>query len=152
MVAEKSRVLRSSGTFSKIVFILSEKPMLSISSASSSTTFFTFLSDTLPRSMRSMRRPGVATMICGPWRSSFICVTMLAPPYTGMMCIPGMYFANELRSSAICRHSSRVGLSIRACVSRDDGSVFCSTGMPYAAVLPVPVCARAMTSLFSPNK
>ena len=151
-MAEKSSVFRYSGTCSKMAFMLSEKPMFSISSASSSTTLRMFSSFTLPRSMRSMSRPGVATMICAPCRSSLICVTMDAPPYTGMMCIWGMYLANEFRSSAICRHNSRVGLKMSACVSFVVASVFCNTGMPYAAVLPVPVCASAMTSLCSPNK
>ena len=130
IVAEKSSVLRSAGTLSKMVLMLSENPMLSISSASSSTTLFTFSRFTTPRSIRSMSRPGVATMICTPWRSSRICPCIDAPPYTGMMCMPGMYLANALRSSAICRQSSRVGLKMSACVSLLVVSVFCNTGIP----------------------
>ena len=40
-IAEKSRVLRSSGIPSRMASMLSEKPMFSISSASSSTTLYT---------------------------------------------------------------------------------------------------------------
>ena len=65
---------------------------------------------------------------------------------------PLIYFENDFRSSAICRQSSRVGEMTIACVVRSVGSVRCSNGMPKAAVLPVPVCASAITSLPLPNK
>ena len=68
MVAEKSSVLRSSGTPSKIALMLSVNPMLSISSASSSTTFSTASSFATPLFIRSMSRPGVATITCAPLR------------------------------------------------------------------------------------
>ena len=66
--------------------------------------------------------------------------------------MPLIYFANDLRSSAICRHNSRVGEITMACVARFVGSVRCRSGMPKAAVFPVPGCERAMTSLPSPSK
>ena len=126
--------------------------MLSISSASSSTTFCTLSSLAAPRCMRSMSRPGVATIICAPRLSACIWSMMDVPPYTATMLMPLMYFANDLRSSAICRHSSRVGEITIACVFRSVGSVRCRSGMPKAAVLPVPVWARAMTSLPLPSR
>ena len=49
------------------------KPMSSMRSASSRTRIWTFLSETAPRSMRSSRRPGVATRICAR-RASFACL------------------------------------------------------------------------------
>ena len=63
IVAEKSSVLRSSGTPARMVFMSSAKPMFSISSASSSTTLHTAPSFATPRFIRSMSRPGVATMM-----------------------------------------------------------------------------------------
>ena len=57
------------GTSSRIRLMLSVTPILSISSASSSTTSRTVERFTTPRSIRSMRRPGVATMICTPRRT-----------------------------------------------------------------------------------
>ena len=126
--------------------------MLSISSASSSTTFLTLSRFAAPRFIRSMSRPGVATIICAPCLRACIWFIMDVPPYTATMFIPLIYLAKLFRSSAICRHSSRVGLRMRACVVRSEASVRCSSGMPKAAVLPVPVCARAITSLPFPSK
>ena len=137
-----------------MVLILSEKPMLSISSASSSTILLTMLRSTLPRSMRSISRPGVATMICAPWRRALIWSRMLVPPYTATMLMAFIYLEKSRRSSAICRHSSLVGDSTMACVCAPRGppmggwgSTICSSGSPKAAVFPVPVCARAMMSV-----
>ena len=77
---------------------------------------------------------------------------MLVPPYTATTFTPRIYFEKSFRSSAICRQSSRVGLSTMACVCRCVGSMRCSKGMPKAAVFPVPVCAKAITSLPCPSR
>ena len=153
MVAEKSSVLRSPDSMpSKISFMLSENPMFNISSASSRTTFFTLSSFAAPRFIRSMSRPGVATITWAPCLSECIWFCIDVPPYTGTTLSPPIYLPKSFRSSEICRHSSRVGDRMSACVERSDGSIFCNTGIPYAAVLPVPVWARATTSFLFPSK
>ena len=146
MVAENIKVFRSSGTFSRIAFMLSVNPIFSISSASSSTTVCTPSSFTTPRLIRSIRRPGVATIICTPCRKARIWLSMLLPPYTGSTTTSGMYFEKSARSPAIWRHSSRVGASTSACGVWLSASIRWSNGRPKAAVLPVPVCARATRS------
>ena len=82
MVAENSSILRCSGTYDSISLMSSTKPMLSISSASSSITVFTWLKSILPRFIKSSSRPGVATTTCTPRLSAFICTSMFDPPYT----------------------------------------------------------------------
>ena len=68
IVAEKSSRWRSSGTWLRIVCRLSAKPIVSISSASSRTTVLILSRLAAPRSMRSIRRPGVATITSTPRR------------------------------------------------------------------------------------
>ena len=80
IVAENSSVLRSCGTSARMASMLSLKPMFSISSASSSTTFCTVASDTVLRCIRSSRRPGVATMMCTPCLRARIWLSMDEPP------------------------------------------------------------------------
>ena len=48
------------GTSARMALMLSVKPMFSISSASSITTFWMVESETVLRSIRSSRRPGVS--------------------------------------------------------------------------------------------
>ena len=69
-VAEKSSVWREEGVAATIFFMVGQKPMSSMRSASSSTRISTSRSFTSPRSMRSWRRPGVATRMSTP-RESF---------------------------------------------------------------------------------
>ena len=71
-MAENISVLRSCGTSARMALMLSVNPMSSISSASSITTFFIVARETVLRSIRSRRRPGVATMICTPLFSDLI--------------------------------------------------------------------------------
>ena len=83
------------------------------------------------------------------WQPSFkerICFVISCPPYTGSTLMPCMYLLNFRSSSATCIASSLVGDKITACVFLLSGSTFCSTGMPNAAVFPVPVCACPITS------
>ena len=63
MVAENNRVLLPSGTSSSISLILSRKPILSISSASSRITVVTEERFAALLPIRSISLPGVATMI-----------------------------------------------------------------------------------------
>ena len=71
-VAENSIVWRSLGVAAMMRSTSGRKPMSSMRSASSRTRILVFLSETAPRSMRSSRRPGVATRICAR-RASFAC-------------------------------------------------------------------------------
>ena len=57
-----------------------------------------------------------------------------------------MYFARRRSSSATWIASSLVGQRIIACVFLFSGSIFMRSGIPKAAVLPVPVCAWPIMS------
>ncbi len=72
MVAENSHVTRSSKVCERILSISSLKPMLSISSASSNTTYLTLPSLMAFLLIKSSKRPGVATTICVGLLSAFI--------------------------------------------------------------------------------
>ena len=72
MVAENSDMVFSSGVCSSIVFMSSMKPMSSMVSASSSTTWVAPSSLTEPRLMWSMSLPGVATITSGFLRMASI--------------------------------------------------------------------------------
>ena len=130
MVAEKRSILRLSGTWARMSLMESTKPMFSISSASSSTTVCTSSSFTTPRFMRSISRPGVATIICTPFRRARIWLSMLEPPYTGSTSSSGTYFEKSAMSPAIWRQSSRVGASTRACGTLRAMSTRCISGSP----------------------
>ncbi len=125
--------------------------MCSISSASSNTTVLILERSSLPRRRMSSIRPGVATTTLRPRSISDICRSMLAPPYTAPILTPGRCAAIFSMSVAICRHSSRVGLSTKASTLRFVVSSRCRMGRPNAAVLPVPVCASAIRSVAPPN-
>ena len=91
MVAEKRSVLRSWGTSARIALILSVNPIFNISSASSITTLLMVDSETVLRSIKSSKRPGVATMICTPRFKLRIWLSIDDPPYTGSTFSPSMY-------------------------------------------------------------
>ena len=129
-----------------MALMLSENPMLSISSASSSTIVVADVMSATPLSIKSTSLPGVATMTCEPFLSCLICESIGAPPYTAVTLNPSMYFPKSLRSSHICRHNSRVGDIMTAWVLFSVSSSLCSSGSPNAAVFPVPVCASAIRS------
>ena len=80
VVAEKSTSCRSMGVASMILVTSLTKPMLSISSASSSTMVCTLSRRMFPRFMWSSSRPGVATTICGHCLSWESCLVMGCPP------------------------------------------------------------------------
>ena len=119
-------------------------------SASSSTAISTASRTAALRVIRSMSRPGVATMTSTPLRSSEICGPIAAPPNT----TPTRRFsarATDSSSSATWRASSRVGTSTRprGCSAwrvEFDRLSRVSIGSPNASVLPEPVWARPSTS------
>ena len=80
MVAENSATFLSSGVSARIVSTSSAKPMLSISSASSSTRKRSSLRSSVPFSRWSMIRPGVPTTMCTPRRSALSCTPYPWPP------------------------------------------------------------------------
>lgn len=91
IVAENNRVLRSCGTSARMALMLSVNPILSISSASSITTLWMVDKETVLRSIRSNRRPGVATMMCTPRLRLRIWLSIEEPPYTGNTFSPSIY-------------------------------------------------------------
>jgi hypothetical protein len=127
--------------------------MSSMRSASSSTTYSTWLSTAFLASMWSSSRPGVAMSTSTPALSCSVCGFMSMPPNTtaerSLVCLA--YF---LTLSATWSASSRVGASTSARTGWRAGlmlafscrSIFCSSGIVKAAVLPVPVCAAPMMS------
>ena len=127
--------------------------MSSMRSASSSTTYSTWLSTQFLASMWSSSRPGVAIRISTPALSCSVCGFMSMPPNTTaerrLVC-----WAYDLTLAATWSASSRVGASTSARTGWRAGdieafscrSIFCSSGMEKAAVLPVPVCAAPITS------
>ena len=126
------------------------KPRSSIWSASSNTRNCVSSRRTAPRSIRSSKRPGVATRIEVPFSRRRLWPVIPAPPTTRtvLRCEPE---ENADKLSAICFASSRVGARISARVVFGEGfSPFfisaSSIGRPKAAVLPVPVWARPITS------
>mmetsp|Transcript_27459 Transcript_27459/g.84742 ORF Transcript_27459/g.84742 Transcript_27459/m.84742 type:complete len:346 (-) Transcript_27459:543-1580(-) len=127
----------------------SAKPMDSISSASSRTTWYADERSRLPRSMWSMTRPTVATRTSTPRRSAPSWGPYDTPPWKQIVEKPCVS-ARSLSSASTCFASSRVGASTRIAGPRPRfrasylpcflSSARRSTrGRPKANVLPVPV-------------
>ena len=146
IVAENITVCLSSDVPARIVSISSRNPMSSISSASSNTTIFTSSNLTVFLLIWSMTRPGVPTIIWTPFFKDLICLTISCPPYTGSTLMSLIYLASFLISSATWIASSLVGHKTTACGFLSSGSMLISSGIEYAAVFPVPVCACPTTS------
>mmetsp|Transcript_14927 Transcript_14927/g.42405 ORF Transcript_14927/g.42405 Transcript_14927/m.42405 type:complete len:207 (-) Transcript_14927:279-899(-) len=151
-VAVKNSVWRCRGILARILRICGSKPMSSILSASSRTSLPTPSSRTCPPSRKSLRRPGQATMVCTPMRYLEIWSLFGEPPYIATHRKP-MHWPNRFASSSVCCASSRVGditskpgpersgLTPNFCISANAGS-------RKANVLPLPVAAIPITSLF----
>ena len=147
-VAEKSRVCRDAGVFDTMRRMSGRKPMSSMRSASSRTRVSTCERLQSPELMRSMRRPGVATTRSHPLWSAARCGSYETPP-TRTVAVWPVRAQMAVATSSIWAASSRVGVTTsmrgpcpwRAWPSRS------SVGSRKAAVLPVPVCAAAMTSV-----
>mmetsp|Transcript_1365 Transcript_1365/g.4362 ORF Transcript_1365/g.4362 Transcript_1365/m.4362 type:complete len:205 (+) Transcript_1365:1184-1798(+) len=154
-VAEKRTVWRRSPSVDwRMVSTSSLKPMLSISSASSSTANCTSDRSKAPSFRWSMMRPGVPTSRSTPSRSALCCGGYGTPPWKRTVrswCTP----ASISHTSPTCRASSRVGASttirgLRPRGSRAPGSFWAARawirGSAKARVLPVPVRERASMS------
>ena len=80
IVAENNHTFFVSGVVSNIASISSLNPMFSISSASSNTTYSISFNDIARRLIKSIKRPGVATIIDAPLLMSVICFLISVPP------------------------------------------------------------------------
>ncbi len=124
------------------------KPMSVIWSASSRTVIETWSRTASPRSMRSFRRPGVATSTSAPRRSAPACRLIDMPPTTvAMRRLTAVAYG--VSASVTCWASSRVGTRTSAsgafgCARRP--AVRASRARPKASVLPEPVRPRPSRS------
>ncbi len=100
------------------------------------------------RSIISARRPGVATITCGPSRSCSIWRRIGNPPNTAREPIR---ISRDIfiTSSRVCIASSRVGSRMRTWGLRSFGSIRLRAGITNAAVLPEPVCDWTIIFLLS---
>ena len=122
--------------------------MSSIRSASSMTSRLQPVSSTLPRSNRSMRRPGVAISTSTPRSSAAIWSPIDTPPISSA--IESLWYLPYFsKFSATWAASSRVGSRIRLRGIRARLRPWASTsiiGSTKLAVLPVPVWATPIKS------
>ena len=134
-------------TWRRIHSTWGKNPMSAMRSASSTTTISSLATDTACRSIRSMSRPGVATMMSKPALIFLIWASMGAPPYTGARS-SRRHRASGRSSLATCKASSRVGTRIRPRTQWESARErFSTMGRPKARVLPDPVLALPHTSL-----
>ena len=127
MVAERSNVWRGRGIDSRIASTAGWKPMSSIWSASSRTTILTRSRRIDCRSIRSIRRPGVAITIWQRWREQPLLAEdrLAADDADGKARRPSESLPN---SRPIWWTSSRVGARIRAWGRRSFSSIFSRIG------------------------
>ena len=124
-------------------------PISSILSASSIISSLTSLIITLPLSIWSNRRPGVATITSTPLESFWSCSVKETPPISRAICNLNCLL-RRLNSSETCIANSLVGVNIRHLGIRDfDLPEFKISirGITKEPVFPVPVCAQPRTSL-----
>ncbi len=148
IVAENSSVWRLAGSFSQMNSMSGMKPMSSMRSASSITSRSQPVSRILPRSNRSISRPGVAISTSTPSSSALTWSPICTPPISSAILRSWLvpYFS---KFSATCIASSRVGsrISERGMRARRRPWLRMSIiGSTKLAVLPVPVCAIAIRS------
>mmetsp|Transcript_27549 Transcript_27549/g.110355 ORF Transcript_27549/g.110355 Transcript_27549/m.110355 type:complete len:315 (+) Transcript_27549:1419-2363(+) len=146
-VAENSRSCRSADgpMLSNRASSSFWKPMLSISSASSSAKIFVSASRSARRLIMSYTRPGVPTTTWTPFWSVRMSSRTAVPPTHAWMRID-MKSPSARITLTICCASSRVGASTRAWHSCSELSTCWRMPIENVAVLPVPDWACAMTS------
>ena len=148
MVAENSRVWRWAGSLEQIVSISGIKPMSSMRSASSITSRSQPVSRILPRSNRSIRRPGVAISTSTPSPSALIWSPICTPPISSAI-FRSWFLPYFSKFSATCAANSRVGSRMRLrgiSARRRPWARMSIIGSTKLAVLPVPVWAMPMIS------
>mmetsp|Transcript_33227 Transcript_33227/g.95571 ORF Transcript_33227/g.95571 Transcript_33227/m.95571 type:complete len:218 (-) Transcript_33227:126-779(-) len=144
---------------SRISAHMGSRPCSSIWSASSSMMVWTNESDSLPQSIMSINRPGVAHRMSTWLLAIFCCCSfMLSPPYTTRLerLLPfvitsislDVWMANSRVGDSIkqiglpCAMSpGKKGLAVAPCASKR-----ATVGITKAKVLPEPVCAEAIRS------
>ena len=148
MVAENSSVCRLVGNLVQIFSISGMKPMSSIRSASSMTSNSQPLRRILPRSKRSINRPGVAISTSTPFSNALIWSPIETPPISSA--IDSLWFTPYFsKFSATCAASSRVGsrIRLRGIRARPRPCAKISIiGSTKDAVFPVPVWAMPIIS------
>ena len=144
-VALHSIVCRSGSVIAISSEASSIKPCLSISSTSSKTRYLTPPRLVLPLRIWSKRRPGVPIKTWLLPSSLCFCASKSRPPVTAST-FTSLPPNNFFSSTAICCASSRVGVITNACTKGLAASRRSTIGTKNASVLPVPVCALAITS------
>ncbi len=132
------------------------KPLSSKRSASSSTTWRSMCKTTPPLSIKSSKRPGVATSTEAPARNPMSCVLIDAPPTAvttrrGVVCCMRTVLMRSTKAWLTCCANSRVGTSTTAYTPppTSGSGTWCSgcnNDRPNAKVLPDPVGAKPMPS------
>ena len=148
IVAENSMVCRVSGSLSQMNSMSGIKPISSMRSASSITRSSQPLSRILPRSNRSIKRPGVAISTSTPSSSALSWSPIWTPPISNAM-VKSWFLPYFSKFSATCAASSRVGSRIKERgirARRRPAAMTSIIGKTKLAVLPVPVCAIPMRS------
>ena len=148
MVAEKKSVWRKGGRRPAIFSTSGMKPISSMRSASSITSTLQSASKILPRSNRSIIRPGVAISTSTP-RSSAACWSLNDSPPINSAWVRRVFAPYLMKFSATCWASSRVGSRISDRGMRALARPLAKMsimGRVKLAVLPVPVCAQPSTS------
>ncbi len=143
-VAEKNNDCRGFGNKDTRYLTSFIKPMSTIRSTSSRTTFWKCPRFSSRWPMRSLSLPGVPTTKLGRFLSSYICRLIFIPPTVVTMLRP-VPFAKILNSSPIWVASSLVGTTISTFWFLS----FCTLSIneiKKAPVLPVPVLAIPITS------
>ena len=146
MVAENSMVCRLLGTCVTIRCTWGMKPRSSMWSASSSTSSSTLRRLTVPRSVWSSSRPGVATRTSGSRRNWSNCGPILTPPIRQAEVTCSGLLRKTSRKALVCRAISRVGQTTSARTPLPRPRRW-TIGRTKAAVLPEPVSARPIRSL-----
>ena len=141
-VAENSSVRRFCGSACTTWRSAGMKPMSSMRSASSSVSISIFDRSIVRFCMRSMSRPGVATMTSAPRRSEDLARRMPTPPkMTATRRRASAAYAFNESAPAARAHASAPARA-RAAPSMPRLPSRSIIGRPNAAVLPVPVWAR----------
>mmetsp|Transcript_94536 Transcript_94536/g.273288 ORF Transcript_94536/g.273288 Transcript_94536/m.273288 type:complete len:284 (+) Transcript_94536:1075-1926(+) len=153
IVAENSNFCASGGVLDKMSSTSSEKPIESISSASSSTTKRTHFKSIVPLLMWSNSLPGVATTPSKPARSSSHCGPKAVPPYR-QVAVRLWAAPMKFNSLKICFANSRVGAKARKSgfllglpLLNPSATIRSIAGRTKAKVFPQPVFARPTVSL-----
>ena len=125
------------------------KPISNILSASSNTNVVRLSRFRLALRRCSSTRPGVPTIMCAPCSKEPTCGPKAMPPHKESTLILWIPRASLRISTATWSANSRVGHSTRVCTRKRFTSSLFNNPKANVAVLPEPVLALAITSLFA---